>query len=405
MLRLFRKMVSSKLPKLWWLGTSSASPQCSKAGGSLHSTPATLRFAVLLLLLLLSTESQASRPQRSAIRTTQQKVVKIYGAGGLRQMEAYQTGILVSLEGHVLTSLSYVLDTDDLAVVLDNGQKFQGDFVASDPVLELALLKLPTEEPLPAFNLSEASDAEVGTRVLAVSNLYGIAAGDEPVSVLHGVVTAIAPLSARRGRFQTNYSGEVYLVDANSNNPGAAGGALVDWRGQLLGILGKELRSEVTGGWLHYAIPVADFAPAVADMRAGRTTSSSRLELPEPEEPITLADLGVALVPEVVPRTPPYIDAVLSDSPAAKAGLRMDDLIVFLNTEPVASCDAVYQAFRKLEARETVRLSVLRDGELLEFELSVLEMEENTDSPRSTLKILDAEPTENEPSNKAERSK
>ncbi|MEQ8837885.1 MAG: trypsin-like peptidase domain-containing protein, partial [Lacipirellulaceae bacterium] len=116
--------------------------------------PRRFLFACLALFLTLGSDASASRPLRSAIRATQQKVVKIYGAGGLRQLEAYQTGIVISPEGHVLTTLSYVLDTDDLAVVLDSGQKFQAEFVASDPVLELALLKLPAEEPLPAFDLT-----------------------------------------------------------------------------------------------------------------------------------------------------------------------------------------------------------------------------------------------------------
>ena len=79
--------------------------------------------------------------------------------------------------------------------------------------------------------------------MLAFSNLFGIATGDEPVSMLHGVVSAVAPLDARRGAFTTNYRGDVYVVDAAANNPGAAGGALTDSQGRLLGMLGKELRS------------------------------------------------------------------------------------------------------------------------------------------------------------------
>ena len=79
--------------------------------------------------------------------------------------------------------------------------------------------------------------------------------------MLHGVISTVAPLDARRGAFSTNFRGEVYVVDAAANNPGAAGGALTDSQGRLLGMLGKELRSNLSGTWLNYALPVAAFAP------------------------------------------------------------------------------------------------------------------------------------------------
>jgi len=355
---------------------------------------------IILSLVLIATASLPcpAKSLRTVLRESQQKVVKIYGAGGLRQMEAYQTGVLISPEGHVLTVLSYVLDTDDLAVVLDDGQEFEAEFLASDPVLELALLKLPVETLLPHFDLNKHAKAVVGDRVLALSNLYGIAGGDEPVSVLQGVVTAVAPLRARRGRFQTNFAGHVYMVDAHANNPGAAGGALVDWQGRLLGLLGKELRSEVTGGWLHYALPVEAFQATAEDMQAGRRLDSTRLQLPEPEEPLSAALLGVTLIPEVLPRTPPYIDSVVPGSPDHRAGLRPDDLIVFVGLEPTASCAVVHEVLSKLEATGTVSLSVLRDGQLMELELHMEEPQEEPapDEPRSTIKIIESKKPDTE---------
>ena len=196
----------------------------------------------------------------------------------------------------------------------------------------------PGDEPLPHFDLSQAATAEPGLRVLAFSNLFGIATGDEPVSMLHGVVSAVAPLEARRGAFATNFRGDVYVVDAAANNPGAAGGALTDSQGRLLGMLGKELRSNLTGTWLNYALPVAAFAPTVEDMLAGRFTPPELTEVDRPDNPLSLAALGIVLVPDVVTRTPPYVDRVMPDSPAAGAGLRPDDLVVMIDTQVAASC-------------------------------------------------------------------
>ena len=157
--------------------------------------------------------------------------------------------------------------------------------------------------------------------MLAFSNLFGIATGDEPVSMLHGFVSAVAPLEARRGAFSANYRGDVYIVDAATNNPGASGGALVDGQGRLVGMLGKELRSELTGTWLNYALPVAAFAPTVEEIRAGRFTPAELTDADRPDNPLSLAALGIVLVPDVVTRTPPYVDRVVPNSPAAKAGL------------------------------------------------------------------------------------
>jgi serine protease Do len=205
--------------------------------------------------------------------------------------------------------------------------------------------------------------------VLAFSNLFGIATGDEPVSMLHGVVSSVAPLEARRGAFATNYRGEVYVVDAAANNPGAAGGALTDAHGRLLGMLGKELRSSLTGTWLNYALPVSAFAPTVEDILAGRFTPPELDEVDQPDKPLSAAALGIVLVPDVVVRTPPYIDRVIPDSAAARAGLRPDDLIVMIDTQVAASCRETARLLKRLEHEVEVRISVLRDDQFLEFKL------------------------------------
>ncbi len=334
------------------------------------STRVRVELAVMLCAFPLGSVLHAGDLQLT-IRDAQTKVVKIYGAGGFKQMEAYQSGLLISPEGHVLTALSYVLDTDDLAVILHDGRKWTAEYLASDPITDLALLKLPDEaEQLPHFELRGAtsSQARPGQRILALSNLYGIATGDEPVSVLQGVVTAIAPLKARRGAFQSNYRDEVYVLDAYANNPGAAGGALVDWQGNLLGILGKELRSEVTGTWLNYALPVPAIATTVDEMLSGRVNSTPTALPPEVPTHST-ESLGISLIPNVLPRTPPYVDSLRRGSSADQAGLRPDDLVVFVNGEPIDSHKAFVQQLGRIENVDPVTMSVLRNGELREFAL------------------------------------
>ena len=303
------------------------------------------------------------------VRDVRPKIVKIYGAGGLRGLEAYQSGMLISAEGHILTAWSYVLDTE-VTAVLDDGRRFSAELLGADPLTEVAVLKIDAlGEPLPHFELTPITTVDIGDGVLALSNLFGIATGNEPVSVLHGHVAAVAPLEARRGAYRSNYRGEVYVVDAATNNPGAAGGALTDQQGRLLGILGKELRSELTETWLNYALPTEAFAPTVEAIIAGRYTPPELTDADRPDRPLTLAALGIVLVPDVVARTPPYVDRVLPESSAEQAGLRPDDLVVMLDTHVVTSMQQVDRLLERFDYDGPIRVTVLRDDELIVFEL------------------------------------
>ncbi len=304
------------------------------------------------------------------VRSVQPKIVKIYGAGGFRGLEAYQSGMLISSEGHVLTVWSYVLDTDFIGVTLDDGRRFDGKLIAADPRLEVAVLKIEAQG-LPCFKLSESVEADALTRVLAFSNLYGVATGDEPASVQHGVISVRSPLNARRGTYESPYHGPAYILDAMTNNPGAAGGALTDRQGRLLGLLGKELRNTQNNTWLNYAIPASALTKTVEEIIAGRYVRRPSQEegQPKPKQPWTLDLVGVQLVPDVLPRTPPYVDSIRGNSPASLIGLRGDDLIMFINDRLVPSCASVRNELQYIDRIDPVRLTVMRDQDLLELVL------------------------------------
>lgn len=303
------------------------------------------------------------------IRQVQPKIAKIYGAGGYRGLEPYQSGLVISAEGHVLTVWSYVLDTDYLTVTLDDGRRFDATLLGVDPRLELALLKIDSEG-LPYFDLSAAASADAGTRVLAFSNLFNVATGNEPASVQQGNVAVKVPLAARRGVYETPYRGPAYVLDAVTNNPGAAGGALTDRQGRLLGMLGKELRNNLNNTWLNYAIPADELAPTVNAIRDGNLVATPQEESPRPQAPLSASLLGFQLVPDIAERTPPYIDWVRPGSPAAAAGLRINDLVLLVNNRLVQSCAAVRADLDTIDKIDKVRITVLREQELIEVELA-----------------------------------
>ncbi len=192
-------------------------------------------LGLLAAITLCSAPSLAQAAKLAdVIHDVQPKVVKIYGAGGIRGLPAYQSGFLVSAEGHVLTAFSYVLDCETITVTLDDGRKFDAKLLGTDPRLDVAVLKIEAAD-LPHFDLKQAATGAEGTRVLAFSNLFGVATGDESVSVLHGAVSAVTTLAARRGTYETPYHGPVYVLDAMTNNPGAAGGGADQCSGSAAG--------------------------------------------------------------------------------------------------------------------------------------------------------------------------
>lgn len=335
--------------------------------------------AVAAVIVAAAVPAGAADPQQT-IAAAARKVVKIYGAGGLRGLEAYQTGILVAPQGHVLTVMSTVLDADDVACVLDDGTRFKATLLAADPRRDLAVLTIAGGE-LPAFALGEQGRAPIGTRIFALSNLFGVAVGDERVSAQHGVIAAVMPLAARRGAFEVPFQGDVYLLDCTTNNPGSPGGAVVDWEGRLLGMLGKEVRAAAAGTWLNYAIPADELARGYRDIISGTvppvvTAGAAATFATEP--------LGIVLVPDVLDKTPPFIDVVMPGSPAAAAGLQPDDLVIAVVGAAVQSQAAVQRALAVLAEGDPVRLTVVRDGEVIDVDLGPRPAARPRAEPRET---------------------
>jgi S1-C subfamily serine protease len=322
-------------------------------------------LAFLFVFAALLRPSIAQPPLGDLARHAQQRVVKIYGAGGLSGLDAYQSGILVSPDGHVATAWSSVLDVEPI-VLLDDGRRFESKIINFEPSLELAVLKIEASN-LPYFEISDDMIVQWGDPILAVSNLFGIATGNEPASVMQGSIASIADLDARRGTFKTPYRGKVLVLDLIANNPGAAGGAVVDIRGQLAGMLGKELRDSATGVWLNYAVPAAVLRKTIGDIIAGRKTTAIRDSNPAlpRDKSHHVTTLGLVMIPDVLESTPAYIDAVLPDSPAGSAQLRPDDLVLLVNGKRVESQRALRAMLRTIDRRDDVQLTIQRDTEIL----------------------------------------
>ncbi len=299
-------------------------------------------------------------------------MVKIFGAGGIQRLQGYCSGFVVSPTGHIVTVWSHVLDEGEVTVVLDSGRKLKGKVVGAEPQLDLAVLKVDAED-LPFFDLdTQIGVAAPGTRVLAFSNMFKVAAGNEPVTVLHGVIAAHSKLAGRRGVFDIAFPGSVYIVDAITNNSGGAGGVLTTRDGKLLAVIGKELRNAQSNTWTNYGMPLADLKTPIQDIIAGKYTPPvNPLEAPAGLARHKPLDFGLVMIPDVVPRTPAYIEDVIPGSAAAAAGVKTEDLILFINGELIQSCRHLNEVFGKLEDGSTIDVVFRRDAKLQTVKLMV----------------------------------
>ena len=176
----------------------------------------------------------------------------------------------------------------------------------------------------------------------------------------------------------------VYVVDSITNNPGAAGGALTDRKGNLLGVVGRDIQNTLTETMINYAIPVGAKVEVKVKVKVNDKEEEKTVTLALPEfvakgmkgeyKPVKRDKPapgeggyhGIVFVPNILERTPPYVEDVVPGSPAAKAGLKPDDLVSFIDGEPIVSIK-VFEEFVKKKTRPgmTIRLEVRR-GEALQ---------------------------------------
>jgi S1-C subfamily serine protease len=347
-----------------------------------------LLAAAAILALALLPEGRGQDPFTSVTADVNKRMVKLFGAGGFKGLPSYGTGILVSPRGHILTCNNHILSTQDLRVHLYDGRLFHARLVAREPELDVALVKIEYDvDFLPYFDFDQAVKrrrAEPGDWVLAFSNQFQIATRDEPMSVQRGVVSALAELRGRRGIFDAPFAGEVYFLDAIACNPGAAGGVLASRKGELLGILGRELKNTLSDTWINYAVPIqaladiqreekaakVDMATFVREAIAGKYKQSDERQRKREDKG---GYDGIVLVVNAVTTTPPYVEEVVPGSPAAQSGLKPDDLIVYVEGELVQTIKGYREVMRQFAPGTEIRLQVQRANRLESIKLKLTE--------------------------------
>lgn len=315
-----------------------------------------------------------------AIAALSSRTVRLFGLkAGLSV--GYGSGVLISDDGLVVTVASLLLDADNLRAVTPDGTMYGADVLATDETVQLALLRLrsvprydrrgrrvPGGAVGPGmFDYFQPGDSRAlspGDFAIAGGNPFKVSQKEEPISVTAGVFSARIALDARRKTRAFPYHGEVLVIDAITSTPGSPGGPLVNLEGAWVGVIGRMVVSNRTHTNFNYAIPVEvvmDFVtsvlhPEAADSRHAAGAGGSESE-GVPYHGIKLFELGYQ-------KKMVYVDAVKRGSPARRAGVRKDDLIVSVNGLQVNDIETFKRIVSAARPGDTLRLVMIRNEKL-----------------------------------------
>jgi serine protease Do/serine protease DegQ len=255
------------------------------------------------------------------------------------------SGVIVdAARGLVITNHHVVKDAQEIAVGLKDRRVVKAQLVGSDPGTDIALLRIPAEA-LTALPVADSDKVNVGDFVVAIGNPFGIGQ-----TVTSGIVSAVG----RSGLSMDGY--EEFIQTDASINPGNSGGALVNLRGELVGINSAILGPGANIG-IGFAVPI-NMARAVMDqiLRFGEVRRGRLGVTTQDVTPAVAKQLGLTVTEGAV------VQKVEPGSTAEQAGLRPRDVVTATNGRPVRSSGELRNRVGLTPVGEEVDLTVVRDG-------------------------------------------
>jgi len=288
------------------------------------------------------------------------------GSRGRRE-ESQGSGVIVSEDGYILTNNHVIegADADSLKIALADGKtKYDAKIIGTDPRTDLAVLRIEAKK-LPAVTLADSDQLEVGDVVLAIGNPFGLGQ-----SVSMGIISAVGRADMPFGNM-AEY--EDFIQTDAAINPGNSGGALVDAEGRLIGI--NQSIASPSGGnaGVGFAVPV--------------NLARSVLERIVADGKVTRGYLGVAMQPEITPEIARefhlpdtagvLITDVLPNTPAERAGIQRDDVIIEFNGKKVTDRPHLRLMVSQVSPDAKATIKILRDGKEQSFNVSMATQPEN----------------------------
>jgi Do/DeqQ family serine protease len=283
-----------------------------------------------------------------SVRTISNPILEFfYGSRGGQQQEQIGTGsgVIISEDGYIVTNNHVIQDATELEVTLNNNKSYKAKVIGTDSKMDIALLKINADDKLPYSTFADSDQVKVGEWVLAVGNPYN----------LNSTVTA-GIVSAKARNLENNGLQSFIQTDA-AVNPGNSGGALVNTRGELIGI--NTMISSPTGSYAGYsfAIPsnitrkiIEDIMEFGGVQRGILGVEGSELNSKVSEE------FGIKDTEGF------FINKVTKNSGAEKAGLQKGDVIKKLDTQTINSFAELSGYISTKRPNDKVLVTFIRDG-------------------------------------------
>ena len=282
---------------------------------------------------------------------------------------ALGSGVVIDAEGHVVTNNHVVegAQDDKVQVTLSDGRIFTADVVGTDQTTDLAVVEIvdPPSDLVPAA-LGDSAAVRVGQAVMAVGNPLGLQS-----TVTTGIVSAVdRPVSTRSDTASEATVTNAIQVDA-SVNPGNSGGPLFDAEGRVIGINSSIATTSQQSGsiGLGFAIPVNQVKNVAGQLMDSGTAKHAFLG-------VGLSD-GTATA-DGVTRAGALVKQVSDGSPAAAAGIQVDDVVVGIDGQAVGGSESLTAFVRAHESGDEVTLTVVRDGKAIDVAVTLASKEDAT---------------------------
>jgi S1-C subfamily serine protease len=273
--------------------------------------------------------------------------------------EGAGSAVAISSDGYMLTSAHVIAGGNGVGATFSDGREMGADIIGSDPLSDLGVVRVDARDLQPA-ELGDADDLRVGQLVVAIGSPMGLA-GTVTAGVVSALGRSLPTRSGSAGRLVEN----VIQTDA-ALNPGNSGGALADGLSRVVGV-----NTAVAGVGLGLAVPINDATRKIisALMNEGRVRRAyiGIVGGSRPLPPKIAGRLGREKGIEVV--------EVVSGSPAGRAGLRAEDLIVAVDGEPMADVGDLQRLMVAERIGQGVQVDVVRDGSFLKLDLIPRELE------------------------------
>jgi serine protease Do len=266
------------------------------------------------------------------------------------------SGVIISPDGYIVTNNHVVQGAINISVTLSNRDIYPAKLIGMDPLTDLAVIKIDGHN-LPSIPWGNSSNLHAGELVLAFGNPYGFR-----FSVTRGIISALNRPNPGTDRRKP---GEFIQTDA-AINPGNSGGALVDARGQLIGINTFLYSPTGTFSGMGFAIPTEIAEPTVDELIHNGKVEHGFIGIsitdvtPENAKFFDVKKAVGAVVSEVTP-----------DSPGSRAGLKTGDVIIALDGKPVSDAGELQMETTQKQPGDKIHLQVVRDGETLNIPVTL----------------------------------